>query len=177
MLRRLALLTALVACLAAGWVAWTRLGPGPELPAPVDPNARADRILVEKGARRLTAFRGEEVLFATDIALGFAPEGDKRQEGDGKTPLGLFTIDRKNPQSRYHLSLGIDYPQPDDISRAREAGVSPGGDIFIHGQPNELASLISLPGDWTAGCIAVTNQEIEALWAMVEIGTTVEIRP
>ena len=177
MLRRLALLTALVACLAAGWVVWTRLGPGPELPAPVDPNARADHILVEKSARRLTAMRGDEVLFSTDIALGFTPEGDKQQEGDGKTPLGIFTIDRKNPQSRYHLSLGIDYPKPDDIARAREAGVDPGGDIFIHGQPNELASLVSLPGDWTAGCIAVTNQEIETLWAMVEIGTTVEIRP
>ncbi|MBE1285886.1 MAG: L,D-transpeptidase family protein [Rhodobacteraceae bacterium] len=176
-MRRLLLIIALVTLSLGGWLAWSWLGPGPDLPAPANPNARADHILIEKSARRLTAFRDGQVLFATDIALGFAPTGDKRQEGDGKTPEGTFLIDRKNPNSRFHLSLGIDYPQPDDIDRARAQGISPGGDIFIHGQPNELASIITLPGDWTAGCIAVSNDEIETLWAITRIGTAVEIRP
>ncbi|WP_428547217.1 L,D-transpeptidase family protein [Profundibacter sp.] len=111
------------------------------------------------------------------IALGFAPAGDKVQQGDGKTPEGMFTITRRNPDSKYHLSLGIDYPQADDIARAQAAGVDPGGDIFIHGQPNGFGKLATIPTDWTAGCIAVSDTEIEELWRVVQTGTTVEIRP
>ena len=138
---------------------------------------RIDRILIEKSARRLTASRDGETVLEFPIALGFAPAGDKEQEGDGKTPEGVFRIDRRNPNSAYHLSLGINYPQPEDRARAQTAGVSPGGDIFIHGQPNAVGNLVTLPGDWTAGCIAVSNEQMETLWRLAEIGTEVEIRP
>lgn len=181
-MRRLLGLVALIGVLLAGWIVWTRLGPVPQTPPPMldtalEAGARADHILIEKSARRLTAMRAGQPVMTTSIALGFAPTGDKSQEGDGKTPEGLFVIDRKNPNSAYHLSLGINYPRSEDIARATAEQKDPGGDIFIHGQPNSLGSLITLPGDWTAGCIAVTNAEIEALWTLVDRGTTVEIRP
>ncbi len=135
-----------------------------------------DRILIEKDARRLTVFRNGVALRSYPVALGFAPRGDKQREGDGRTPEGLFTINRRNPQSAYHLSLGIDYPQPDDIARARAGGYAPGGDIFIHGQPNGFG-MVTIPTDWTAGCIAVSDAIIEELWRVVPVGTPVEIRP
>lgn len=138
--------------------------------------ARIDHILIEKSARQLTATLNGAVVMRAEIALGFAPEGDKHQQGDGKTPEGLFTVNRRNPQSAYRLSLGIDYPQAEDVARARIAGIDPGGDIFIHGQPNGVTG-ITLPGDWTAGCIALSNPEIERLWSLTANGTSVEIRP
>ncbi|MGR3760812.1 L,D-transpeptidase family protein [Roseobacteraceae bacterium NS-SX3] len=167
---------ALVVLTGAALAAWQAFAPHPAPPqsAAVD---RVDRILIEKSARRLTASLDGETVLEFDVALGFAPEGSKEQEGDGKTPEGVFRIDRRNPKSAYHLSLGIDYPKPDDVARARAAGISPGGDIFIHGQPNALGSLVTLPGDWTAGCIAVSNTEMEVLWRLAQIGTVVEIRP
>lgn len=150
----------------------------PVTPPPLAPlSGQIDRILIEKSAHRMTVFRGDTALKTYRIALGFTPAGDKIQEGDGRTPEGIFTINRRNPQSAYHLSLGIDYPQADDITRARAAGVSPGGDIFIHGQPNGLGRIGALPYDWTAGCIAVSDAEIEEIWAAAATGTTVEIRP
>lgn len=136
-----------------------------------------DHILVEKSARKLTVFREGQALRTYQIALGFAPDGDKTQQGDGKTPEGIFTINRRNPQSGYHLSLGIDYPLPEDLIRAQVSGIDPGGDIFIHGQPNGLGKLTTISYDWTAGCIAVSDMEIEELWRVVQTGTTVEIRP
>lgn len=137
---------------------------------------RIDHILIEKSARQLTATLNGAVVMRAEIALGFAPEGDKHQQGDGKTPEGLFTVNRRNPQSAYRLSLGIDYPQAEDVARARIAGIDPGDDIFIHGQPNGVTG-ITLPGDWTAGCIALSNPEIERLWSLTANGTSVEIRP
>lgn len=137
---------------------------------------RIDHILIEKSARQLTATLNGAVVMRAEIALGFAPEGDKHQQGDGKTPEGLFTVNRRNPQSAYRLSLGIDYPQAEDVERARIAGIDPGGDIFIHGQPNGVTDF-TLPGDWTAGCIALSNPEIERLWSLTANGTPVEIRP
>ncbi len=136
-----------------------------------------DRIEIDKSDRLLTVFRGGEALRSYNVALGFAPEGDKAQQGDGRTPEGTFRIDRRNPNSRFHLSLGIDYPQPDDIARAASAGVSPGGDIFIHGQPNGLGNWVTLAKDWTAGCIAVSNAEMEELWRITPVGTEVVISP
>lgn len=144
---------------------------GPGLSGPVD------HILVEKAARRMTVYRAAEPLKTYRIALGFAPVGDKAREGDGRTPEGTFRIDRRNAGSAYHLSLGLDYPQPEDRARARAGGYSPGGDIFIHGQPNMLKGMATLRHDWTAGCIAVSDAEIEELWAAVADGTTVEVRP
>ncbi|WP_343080169.1 L,D-transpeptidase [Ostreiculturibacter nitratireducens] len=150
-----------------------RLPPAP--PAPL--TGTVDRIMVEKAARRLTVFREGEALRTYRVALGFAPVGDKERQGDGKTPEGTFRIDRKNANSAYHLSLGIDYPQPEDRTRAAARGYSPGGDIFIHGQPNAMPGVATIRHDWTAGCVAVSNAEIEELWRVVQIGTEVEIRP
>ncbi len=141
---------------------------------------RIDRILIEKSARRMSLLKEGEVVRIYDIALGFTPpEGDKDREGDGRTPEGLFKIDRRNPNSAYHLSLGIDYPQPEDVARGRMGGYSPpGGDIMIHGQPNGLGGRIgAIPYDWTAGCIAVSDAEMREIWAVAGIGTEVEIRP
>ncbi|MDP0929291.1 L,D-transpeptidase family protein [Paracoccus onubensis] len=157
----------------------------PQRPGPTDRvapqetalNGPVTRILIEKSARRMTVFRDDAALKTYRIALGFAPEGDKRREGDGKTPEGIFRIDRLNRQSAYHLSLGIDYPQTGHRTRAAAKGLDPGGDIFIHGQPNQLPEGITLPGDWTAGCIAISNIEIAELFAAASVGTRVEIRP
>ena len=133
------------------------------------------RIIVKKGARRMYLLHGEKILKAYDVDLGFAPVGDKKVEGDGKTPEGTYLINRRNPNSRYHLSLGISYPNAADIAEARALGQEPGSDIFIHGQPN----LGPKPkdDDWTWGCIAVKNNEMEEIYAMVNNGTVIMLRP
>lgn len=179
MRRRVLVAGAVLAALAlAAAILWHRYAPQPAPPGPLPPLTRAiDRIEIDKSDRRLTVFRDGQALRSYTIALGFAPEGDKAREGDGRTPEGTFRIDRRNPNSRFHLSLGLDYPQADDITRASAAGVSPGGDIFIHGQPNALGDAIKLARDWTAGCIAVSNAEIEELWRIAPMGTEVVIRP
>lgn len=136
-----------------------------------------DRIEVAKAARTMTLFAGgAPVHVITGIQLGDAPVGPKRFEGDERTPEGEYTIDYGNPRSAYHLSLHIDYPSPADAALARSAGRSPGGQIFIHGQPNDLPEG-RVPGDWTDGCIALSNAEIEALWGAVADGTPIDIRP
>ncbi|MFV0385110.1 L,D-transpeptidase family protein [Paracoccus sp. (in: a-proteobacteria)] len=168
------LLTLVLLLVAAGLLMMPRHDaplPGTALTGPVD------RILIEKSVRRMTAFREGQALKTWRIALGFSPQGDKRMQGDGKTPEGVFHINRRNASSAYHLSLGIDYPRPKDRARAAAQGVDPGGDIFIHGQPNQLPDAITLPHDWTAGCIAVSNAEIRELFAATATGTEVEIRP
>lgn len=129
-------------------------------------------IVVNKADRRMFLINEDAVLTAYDIHLGFAPEGHKQFEGDGKTPEGLYRIDRRNPNSDFHLSLGISYPNVKDYAFAKSQGKSPGGDIFIHGQQE--------PGkkdkpDWTWGCIAVTNREIEEIYAMVKDDTLIMI--
>lgn len=153
---------------------WLRAPPVPEAP-PL--TGAVDLILIEKSARRLTLVQNGRAVRTYSIALGFAPTGDKSREGDGRTPEGRFAVNRRNDRSAYHLSLGLDYPQPDDIALARAGGWSPGGDIMIHGQPNMMPDGTRLPGDWTAGCIALTNAEIREIWAVTPAGTPVEIRP
>lgn len=167
----LSLMLVLGACALLLWRAPVPVVPDVVLVGPVD------RILIEKGARRMTAFQNGQALKIYKIALGFQPVGHKAAEGDGRTPEGIYRIDRRNDRSAYHLSLGIDYPRPQDIARAQEADVSPGGDIFIHGQPNLMPAGITLRRDWTAGCIAISDAEIRELFAATPIGTTVEIRP
>jgi murein L,D-transpeptidase YafK len=163
----------LASLIAAGLVYQQLVAPGPVAPlaAPVD------RILIEKAARRMTVYRDGAALRVYRVALGFTPEGDKERQGDGRTPEGVFLIDRKNATSRFHLSLGIDYPQEDDLVRAAAGGFSPGGDIFIHGQPRGVEGRQRLNYDWTAGCIAVSNAIMDELWRVVAVGTVVEIRP
>ena len=142
-------------------------------------NGTADRILIEKEARRLTLFAGGESLKSYRIALGGDPLGPKVRQGDGKTPEGVYFIEAKNPDSRFHLALRISYPNERDRQRARELGVAPGGDIMIHGLKNGWSQVgeAHAEADWTRGCIAVTDAEIAEIFKLVPIGATVEIRP
>lgn len=133
-------------------------------------------IVVNKSAGRMYLLHHEEVLKDYEIDLGFAPKGPKRFEGDGKTPEGTYIINRRNPNSAFHLSLGISYPNNADRAYARARGKSPGGDIFIHGKPNTNKKLAK-GENWTAGCIAVKNREIEEIYAMVRNGTLITLRP
>jgi murein L,D-transpeptidase YafK len=119
-------------------------------------------------------FHGNRLLRQHSMALGFGSTGHKQFEGDGKTPEGRYTIDRRNPNSSFYLSLGISYPNARDRAYAAALGKEPGGDIFIHGQPNRTGSK---GPDWTAGCIAISNKEMRELYAMVKDGTTIDIFP
>lgn len=153
---------------------------------------QAPRIVVRKKARSLEVYDGEKLVKTYTVVLGFAPEGDKEREGDGRTPEGEFYIFTRNPESRFHLSLGVSYPskddaarglasgqitrsEHDDISRAIDDGKMPpqktalGGEIYIHGGGTER--------DWTWGCIAMKNEEIEELFAAIPVGTHVSIVP
>lgn len=132
------------------------------------------RVIVNKTERVMYLMHHDEVLTKHRIDLGFAPAGHKRFEGDGKTPEGSYFIDRRNPNSSFHLSLGISYPNAEDIAAARAAGRSPGGDIFIHGKARRFQKRGT---DWTAGCISVSNREIERIYAMVRNGTRIDIYP
>lgn len=130
-------------------------------------------IQVDKSDRKMYLFHGNELLKSYDFALGFAPVGHKEFEGDGKTPEGLYYISHKNPNSNYHLSLRISYPNEADIAFAEASDKDPGGDIFIHGGPNKPVTR----RDWTWGCIAVTDREIEIIYSMVKPGTPIHILP
>ncbi|WP_151720352.1 L,D-transpeptidase family protein [Gemmobacter serpentinus] len=156
-----------------------RLAPGtPPAMAPVAD--QADRILVEKSARRMELWQGDTLLARYDIALGGAPEaGHKQQEGDERTPEGQYIIDWRNARSIAHMSLHISYPHPEDSAVAASMGVSPGGAVMIHGLPNGWGALgrLHLLADWTDGCIGVTNAEMEQIWSLVPDGTPIEIRP
>jgi murein L,D-transpeptidase YafK len=131
------------------------------------------RLQMFKGDRNLFLFNNTSVLKAYRIDLGFAPEGPKQFEGDGKTPEGAYTVDRRNPDSLFHLSIGISYPNEADIAFAAAQGREPGGDIFIHGGPRP--GIDAIKPDWTAGCIAVSDREIEDIYAMVRDGTPIDI--
>ena len=137
-----------------------------------------DRILVEKSERKLSILRDGKVLKTYRVALGRNPIGRKEQEGDMKTPEGIYTIDYRNPQSDYHLALHISYPSAEETTRAAQRGVNAGFDIMIHGLPNGRGWMggAHRQKDWTAGCIAVTDQEIEELYRVTPDGTTIEIR-
>ncbi len=126
-------------------------------------------ILAFKGDRTLALLHHDQVLASHSFELGFNPVGHKQYEGDGRTPEGQYWIDRRNPRSSFHLSIGISYPNAEDQARAAALGRSPGGDIFIHGTPRKMRG----KDDWTAGCIAVTNQEMEVIYAMVGDGTPI----
>ena len=139
----------------------------------------ADKVLIEKQQRRLTLLSRGEVIKTYKIALGGNPVGPKEMQGDNKTPEGIYTIDARNGNSGFHLSLHISYPNAQDKRRAMELGVCPGGDIMIHGIKNGYAKVgaAHAESDWTEGCIAVTNQEMEEIYRFVPNGTIVEIKP
>jgi murein L,D-transpeptidase YafK len=132
------------------------------------------KVVVYKADRKMQLFHNEKVLKTYKIALGFAPVGHKQIEGDGKTPEGLYYIDRRNPRSRFHLSIGISYPNTADIAYAKSIGKEPGGEIFIHGKTGYKGDN---KGDWTWGCIAVPDRQMEDIYAMVRDGTPIYINP
>jgi len=134
---------------------------------------RANHIVVSKTNRVLQLMAGETVLKRYRVDLGFAPAGHKLRSGDGRTPEGRYLIHRRNPRSEFYLSLGISYPNPQDVARARALGLDPGGDIFIHGEPVRQPK--GRDRDWTAGCIAVTNREMEEIWALTPTGVPITV--
>jgi murein L,D-transpeptidase YafK len=142
-------------------------------------DVQADYLLVEKSLKRLTLFTDEIPIKAYDVALGRNPVGPKLSEGDRRTPEGRYVIDARNQDSKYHLSLHISYPNAVDLEITGLAGVNPGSNIMIHGTGDEYAWMGKFHDvlDWTDGCIAVTNDEIEEIWQLVPDGTPIEIRP
>lgn len=136
-----------------------------------------DQVVINKSARTLSLMRGTTTVRTyRNIRLGDAPSGHKQFEGDEKTPEGRYTISGRNAASRYHLSLRISYPNARDRAYAARLGRSPGGDIFIHGQPNH-SPLARIPADWTDGCIALSNADMDEVWKLVRTGTPLVIRP
>ena len=141
---------------------------------------QVEKIIVKKSERKMSLLdSSSKVVREYSIALGDSPKGHKTQEGDEKTPEGIFKIDYRNPKSSYYLSLHITYPSKADKLQAKKRGVSPGGDIFIHGSPNGFSLFDAAYSnfDWTDGCIAVSNKEIEEIWMLVKNGTEIEILP
>lgn len=139
----------------------------------------ADRVVVYKERRVLQLFQGERLLREFPIALGGNPVGHKVQEGDRRTPEGRYVLDWRNDASSFYRSMHVSYPAPGDLQAAAARGVDPGGMIMVHGQPNYLGWLAFLTQkfDWTDGCIAVTNAEMDEIWDMVPNNTAIEINP
>jgi murein L,D-transpeptidase YafK len=139
----------------------------------------ADRVVIEKDARRLHLMQNGKAFRTFKIALGIRPQGDKKQEGDFRTPEGKYMLDRRNPNSEYFLSIHVSYPNSTDRREAAELGVDPGGAIMIHGQPNvpTRSEAYYRTQDWTNGCIAVSNSDMIDIWLMTGENTPIEIRP
>ena len=160
----IAMMSAAVMAVPGTQAAW----PPPLAPA----SERIDDIRVDKSERRMELLRGGKVIKTYRILLGDAPVGHKTRQGDERTPEGRYRITFRNDKSRYHLSLRVSYPNAADSAQARKRGVDPGGDIMIHGgTPPGYAR------DWTDGCIALTNREIEEVWRLVPVGTAITISP
>lgn len=139
----------------------------------------ADSLVLDKSERRLTLFQRGKAVQTYSVALGKNPVGAKGSRGDGRTPEGLYHIQARNPESKYHLALRISYPNASDRARAAKRGTSPGGDIMIHGLPKAFSTVGALhrQQDWTEGCVAVTNDEIEEIWRYVTNGARILIKP
>lgn len=140
---------------------------------------KADKVLVKKSERKLYLMKNNSIVKSYDIGLGKNPVGAKQREGDSKTPEGIYILDYRNPESDYHLSLHISYPDKNDLQRADSMGYSAGGDIMIHGKPNYFGWLpfVYDNKDWTDGCVAVGNTDIEEIWNAVDDSTEIEIIP
>lgn len=174
MLRRILVLLAAIALLAGSTYVFAH-----HIWNPLPAGTTIDRIVVEKSSRKLAVFRDGNKLKSYRVALGRNPVGAKEQEGDMKTPEGVYKIDSRNPQSDYHLALHVSYPSDENTVRAAERGVNAGFDIMIHGIANGggwIGAFHRLH-DWTAGCIALTDEEIEELYRVTPDGTPIEIRP
>ena len=136
-----------------------------------------DKVFVDKSARTLQLLSDNEIIKSYHIALGGNPVGHKQQQGDKRTPTGSYILDYKNEKSKFYRSIHVSYPNAADKARAKKLGVNPGGDIMIHGQKNGFGQLASITQrlDWTEGCIAVTNDEMDEIMAAVKVGTAIEI--
>lgn len=147
-------------------------------PTPV-PTPKITRVIVFKEQRLLHLLAGDRVVRTYQVALGPNPVGHKERQGDGRTPEGTYVLDWRNPNSAFYRSIHISYPNERDRDNARRLGVNPGGDIVLHGLPNGLGWLGASHRhrDWTLGCIAVTNEEMDEIWQLVPNGTVIEIRP
>lgn len=172
---RILLIFLLVLCLVAVGIAagaYLNFNPLPQ-------DAVADHVVLEKAARRLTLFQNGRVLKTYSVALGRVPVGPKEYEGDQRTPEGTYRIDFHKPDSDYHLALHISYPEQQDVDRAATQNLSAGSDIMIHGLPNGRGWIgrFHRRRDWTAGCIAVADFEIEEIYRAVPDGTAIELRP
>jgi murein L,D-transpeptidase YafK len=152
---------------------------GAGLAQTADVAPHADRVVVLKKERTLQLLSQGKVIKTYKVALGGDPEGAKTRQGDHKTPEGLYVLDSHNPHSQFYKSLHISYPSARDRAAARAKGISPGGDVFVHGLPNGYGWVGAghRAKDWTDGCIAVTDQEIDEIWRAVADGTPIEIRP
>jgi murein L,D-transpeptidase YafK len=148
-----------------------------ETNASLPSSAVAEKVVVLKRKRTLILMKGNRALKTYRIALGTNPRGPKIRQGDHKTPEGRYILDWHNEKSQFHRSIHISYPSTTDRARARKLGVSPGGDIFLHGLPNGYEQPAEQVWDWTNGCIAVTNPEIDEIFRAVPDGTPIEIRP
>lgn len=149
-------------------------------PGKSDQGDFVDFVLVRKKERKLYLYSGDEVVKSYQIALGKDPEGQKQKEGDSRTPEGLYTLDWRNPNSRFFRSIHVSYPNVVQARSAKEAGIDPGGAIMIHGQPSDWSERIKLTfnhKDWTEGCIAVENQDMLEIWDLVRDGTPIKIDP
>lgn len=158
-------------CLAAGLAAH---GFGAIASAPT-----IDLVKVEKSRKRLYLLSAGQVVREFAIALGGNPVGHKQQEGDHRTPEGRYVLDFKKPDSAYYRAIHISYPNASDLANARQRGVRPGGAIMIHGQKNGFGGLgpVTQKYNWTDGCIALLNDDMDELWKLVEVGTPIEIVP
>jgi murein L,D-transpeptidase YafK len=145
----------------------------------IKPVFQADRVVVLKKEHRLELLRRDKVVKTYQIALGGDPVGPKARQGDHKTPEGVYVLDSRNEHSKFYKSIHISYPNTRDRASARQMGVSPGGDVFVHGLPNGFGAVGAAHRlkDWTDGCIAVTDEEMDEIWRAVRNGTVIEIRP
>lgn len=157
------------------WIMFVILG----LAGPAQAEDKADKVVVVKSDRKMYLLHQGKVLMDFNIALGYDPVGAKLQEGDGRTPEGHYILDYKKADSDFYKAIHISYPSLDDVMRAEDEGVSPGGQIMIHGQgdhpPYDPDTMQMF--NWTEGCIAVTNLDMEVIWDLVDVGTPIEIRP
>jgi len=146
----------------------------------INPTVPVDYVVVKKRERKLILYAGPEMVKTYNVALGKQPVGHKQKEGDSKTPEGLYTLDWRNPNSKFYRSIHVSYPSISQVRSAKEAGLDPGGAIMIHGQPNNWSERIKLTfanKDWTEGCIALENQDMIEVWDLVKDGTPIEIKP
>lgn len=170
-------LISMLVFLAVVVVVWAGWKDSPDSKLPL--GATIDSLVVHKSARKMMAYSRGEHVKTYQIALGQQPFGHKEFEGDMKTPEGLYYINDRNPNSAYHKNLGISFPNADDVKHAQSKGKSPGGDIKIHGLKNGMGHIGKLHRnqDWTHGCIAVTNEEMDELFDAVQIGSSIMVKP